>query len=112
MLGNPPPITPELLVRDAEIKRTESAQQQLALQKADYSKACWRPPSGTNYVGALDMTVDFDASGKELRRSPRFRLPFGRDATLLDCVKRTKLPLIQIDAPGKPLTLLLRLDLP
>ena len=111
-------LSPELLDRDAQIRRNEAAQNLILNQRPAYAKACWSPAvsAGRAESSPFRLTIDVDARGNEVRRQaehampPPLRLP--QDELVLKCITGDTVPKLRLDPPGKPVTVRVNLSFP
>jgi hypothetical protein len=107
----------DVLERDAVYRRRDDAQLLLIRQRPEYAKVCWGAAVGatTARPPAIKLSVDFDATGREVARSARMPLPPNPGSVeerVIACVASDKPPRLTITPPGKPESIELSLSFP
>lgn len=104
----------ELLLRDRQLKIRDQAQNALNEQRPKYVKQCFKgfeaPGGGLNPPGSYEVTLAFDAAGKETSR--KIVATQGVDEKQKACVMKLKQPPLSIPPPGEPSTTKVGLSLP
>ena len=101
---------PDVIVQDREIRARERAQNLLNEQRPTYLSTCRAVDTATGkHAVPVVLTVDFDAEGKEVRRTVRPLPILAAQVTAFDkrvheCAAQGDVPKLSIEPLGKPIT--------
>jgi len=106
----------ELWAQDRELRIEEQVRSALAAQQQKYMTECFEVPGGAPEpkgpanMGRYELAFEFDAEGKEVRRT--FTAKAEHNPAREACVKKLEMPKIKIDPLGESRTVKVDFSLP